>query len=225
MLTFKQFLNEAPHQTLIDFIAKNCKPFLKELGLEATPEDAEYAILRRPLYRGMHSPSGTKIDLIMPFPLHDGRPDISKCYIITTREDRAPKDMDSQISKIVDDSFAHEFTFRGRSKATFIYGAKGLTDAGSYGPAYQIFPIGEFRYLWSPTVRDLHVSLFAILRSLGFDIDHETDTSADPQQLDKFKLEFKDMLKTYTTKDLDVAAQKNNEIMLGCKTYLAVPLH
>lgn len=112
------------------------------------------------------------------------------------RQDRKPLTMRADKHKAFDDWSKEKFGFGARTQCVFVTGDYG--DAKSYGQPYAIFPIGDFRFIWSPEVGDLFM----------YNTTHIKDYD---------DLRYKDT-------DLADAVASNNEIMVYCKEYYAVPI-
>ena len=72
----------------------------------------------------------------------------------TIRTNRYPKDTPQEISDQLDDSFEAAFGWKARSSGLFCTGSKDT--AGGYGDAFSVWPIGDFKFLWSGEVEDLY---------------------------------------------------------------------
>ena len=64
------------------------------------------------------------------------------------RKLRKPKDTDIRIHKMADKYFNKKFGWKPRTQGVFALGDK--ISATYYGRPYYFFPIGKFRYVWSP---------------------------------------------------------------------------
>jgi len=113
----------------IELIKKNCGPFLKELKQTGKKQF---------LYRGYETVSGT----------------ITKKR---SRNDRRPRDMDETTSEYLDDLFKRKFGWFARSAGIFAISKRG--DTIEYGTPYLFFPIGKYKYIWSPSVDDLYTKI------------------------------------------------------------------
>lgn len=116
---------------------------------------------------------------------------------VKTREDRKPKNMDAIVHDKMDAWFNEKFKFKARSAAAFVVG--NFAEARSYGQVYAVFPIGDFKFAWSPKVSDLFIQ-----------VSEDGDIEG---QLENFN---------YRDTDLNAAINSKNEIMLSCKEYYAV---
>lgn len=165
------YLNESILKTFddfdiaMDFVTKNCKPFLNDWKLS-------YGFL----YRGMQK--------------YKNAPD---AFVKSVRKDRDTMNMSGRLHKEIDQYFFDKFGIRGRSNAIFCSGEE--YDVELYGPAHIIFPVGRYKILWSPEVKDLYIKIH--LNTM-----YET-------------------LATYKIGDIKEAIRSGNEIMIHCKSYIA----
>ena len=107
---------------------KECQPFLKEMK--------KIGGSRVPLiYRGTHNPIG----------------DFKN---IKPRKDREPKDMPQELHDELVSLFHQKFKWGTRSEGVFVSGSRG--QAGNYGPTYLFFPVGKYKFIWSPKIEDLY---------------------------------------------------------------------
>lgn len=136
---------------------------------------------------------------------------------------RIPVDMPDDVHKKLNQYFTMKYGAPFRN-ALFVTGDYDI--AIEYGNVYAIFPIGNFKFLWSEHVHDL------------LNAWNEYDNGFDPETYDptdmhdvKQKEEYKQYLKQfyteilkagYKTKDLRKAIKSGHEIMLRCKSYYAV---
>lgn len=125
----------------------------------------------------------------------------TKAFKRTVRADRAPKDTSDELHKAMDDWFLEKFGFKARSNAMFATGH--ATIAGTYGSLYAVFPIGDFEFVWSPNVDDL------TLRTENLRPDEIPDVLEDCE---------------FRKTGLRSAINSQNEIMISCREYYAVPL-
>ena len=125
--------------------------------------------------------------------------------------DRKPKAMNDEIHNVINDYFTREFGEPFRN-ALFVISNSNL--ASSFGIVYNIFPIGEFTYLWSPKVEDLNYNILngALETSPGKSKEDLIDELH--HQLSKYH---------YRTHGLNDALDFKHEIMIRCKEYYALP--
>ena len=138
--------NVRTFEEAVEMIQKHCKPFLKE-WLPIFKKDNEAY-----LYRGsttMSNSYGTK----------------------TPRTDRIPRDTNTELSYDIDNAFYSKFKIKGRSETIFVT-AKEL-DALSYGHLFMIFPMYNYKYLWSRIFKYIHYltsSSYILFISLTYDL-------------------------------------------------------
>jgi hypothetical protein len=136
-------------------------------------------------------------------------PELPNCSIVPGHYDnRKPRDTHPDVHNEMNRMFNeyHGAPFRN---GLFVTGS--LKEAKSYGEAIVIFPIGKFKYCWSPTITDLSDHVPGGANSV-FDQEKLTE------KLDKmFSLYYK-------TTDLKNAIFSENEIMLYCdKCLMYIP--
>lgn len=122
------------------------------------------------------------------------KPDVVK---MSVRQDRKSKALGAKKHASADEWFNKKFGFKARSTAVFATGDD--YDAHIYGNLYAIFPIGDFKFVWSEVSTDLVFFL--------------TDLETIHKKLENLK--FKDT-------DMHGAIDSGNEIMIHCKEYYAI---
>lgn len=189
-----------------EILKKDCKPFLSQ-------------IRKKPLWRGMYQKPDS-YDIRVP------------------RQDRRPMNTEPELQKILDDIFKEKFGWKPRSSGVFVTGKR--REAEKYGRSARtictIWPIGNFKFLWSPDVLDLYYILppfkgakmdFLFLKkSYSRDTGYPRDWSKkdDPDVIEGKEI-LKEMIHdVYTDKNLAKAIESDYEIMLGCKKYYAANL-
>lgn len=195
MITFKQFLSEQEIQNFSELIRKNCSQFLDESG---------YAGF---LLRGVKGLSD-----IQSYTALDIEGNEMEYGIKTVRQDRKPLDFTRQRHEIIDEWFVEKFGIRARSQCMFAGGNRiAKSELEHYGTPCVVFPIGEFKYIWSPEVGDL----FGKMNIPWGDRTEEEWTEETYKWLD---------VQQYQTDGLDKAVRTNNEIMVKCDRYYAFPI-
>lgn len=119
---------------------------------------------------------------------------------MTARKDRKPLDSPMTIHKESDKIFKEKFGWKARSEGVF---ASTSYHVGSYGKVWMFFPIGNFKYVWSPTVTDWWIAV-------------EDAIGHKPTQgmMDNFLPE---LINKYTDKDLKKASPySTREFMFYC---------
>lgn len=76
---------------------------------------------------------------------------------LITLKNRKPKDTNTQVSDMLDDSFKSELGYRLRSSGNFT--SRSLDVAGTYGIPRLFIPIGNYKYFWSSEIEDLFTYL------------------------------------------------------------------
>jgi hypothetical protein len=129
------------------------------------------------------------------------------------RKDRKPSDTHIVTHRRFDRWFYQHFGIRARSEAVFCVGERGRTSTVQYGDPYIIFPIGEFKYIWSPKITDL----YGETSGMDFDKDEDGDPVYDPDaEVDKVLSGY-----GYTDKGFATAVQSRSEVMIECDRYYA----
>lgn len=197
MKTFKQYLSEAERLTVKQVLERDCAPFLKESKQNGL------------IYRGIKGLNPEDADNVAreanSVPVDD-----LLYWTKTVRTDRKPKDTHPSMHAMINDWFKKKFGFGARSETMFCLGEKGIKNLRQYGTPCIVFPIGEFQYVWSPTVTDLYneVGKLILLQDEGELIDYLDECN-------------------YIDHELNVAVRRNNgpEIMIKCSRYYAFEMH
>lgn len=137
MKTFKQFLDEAQKKidaaTAAQIIKRDCAYFLKNSGFN--PTDVE----RTAIFRGSDTISIEPGEL-KPIPVNKNRRPLTTPIAIHTA---------------ADEYMEKQFGVKFRSQSVFVSPDAGIAEEYSR-KTFLVFPIGEFKYLWSPTVQDFY---------------------------------------------------------------------
>ncbi len=166
-------------------IIKNCKPFIKQL------KGAHNLLLRG------SSKSNPGIIKLKP------------------RKDRRPMSTPYAVSELLDEYFKKRFGWKPRSEGIFCTGKynTALFYAGSISAVNTIWPIGNFKFLWSNEISDLFGTIQDIASKEG--IPASEYFLNNPEELDKLSAK-------YQNTSLATAIDKGNEIMIGCNAYYMV---
>jgi len=176
-------------------VQKKCKPFLREW----LPIVERYPSKDWFLYRGMKLsvPMGEK----------------------SVRINRKPMNSKEEFHKDVDDAMYKRFKIHGRKASIFCVGDE--KEAESYGNPYVIFPIGSYKYLWSPKIRDLFANKemfdYVTFRYTG---DPKTYDIRQSELRERNKTAIDNMVKTYKTTGLEDAISSKFEVMVQCSSYM-----
>jgi len=205
MITFKQFLGEGEETDLVKVINKQCAEFLSQThragllvrGMRSLGPASNIGHFANPLYKGGNR---ARQDTVIEYALK------------APRSDRKPSDTPRRIHVILDRWFNQHFGVNARSAATFCYGEKSRDQVLQYGTAYAVFPVGDFKIIWSPKIADLYgdveTELLPKIRRGEFD-DEETAISEWMMEQD------------YTDSKPVEAIKSNMELMLICSKYYA----
>jgi hypothetical protein len=121
--------SEIEMSNILYLIRKNCGPYLKQL--RNSPDF---------LWRGRYNAPTEVMTEIVPI------------------KNREPKDTPVDVHNMLDDIFMDKWKWRARSDSVvFCYGSK--SQVKSYGSPNLVFPIGNFSFLWHPTIDDLYMYL------------------------------------------------------------------
>ena len=201
MITFKQFLSEAELQELATILKNDCKQFLSENN---------HGYLRR----GVENLRGGKTVSI------DGENVL--LYSKRVRTDRSSLSTSRTDQKIMDDWFLKKFNVKPRSGAAFMLGMKAADETVKfYGVPCMVFPIGNYKAIWSPKIDDLfeHMDIQdKVLDSTGEDKHLST---ADQRKTRITKLLDEG---DYQNSNIGEAIQGKMEIMVVCDAYYAIPM-
>lgn len=130
-MKLKRFLNEQRDiDNIVNMINKDCKKFIKEM-----------VIPNKPLYRGLNNIPTNSSKMGKDF------------WKVKVRKDRASTDMPDELHKYLDSQFKKKFGWYARSEGLFCTRSK--TIAYNYGDLYSIYPIGNYKYLYSTKIDDL----------------------------------------------------------------------
>lgn len=170
------FLSDNEKSTL----EQKCKPFLEEIG---------YDVDRYTLLRGSRLSDPSSMI-----------PGTRMFFGPGAIENRTPKAMPVSIHKRLNDLFISKFgiPFRNSAFATGDY-----EQAADFGTVCMFFPVGEFKYCWSPYQKDLFHS-----------IDKKDGKFTDN--------ELKEIVDTYQTTNLKQAIIDKVEIMVYCQNSILI---
>jgi len=166
-----------------------------------------------------------------------------------TRKDRMPTDTPEAVHTLLDRSFKKKFGWRVRSQGVFTTSDKIY--AGGYGLNVLFFPIGKYKYVYSPEVRDLYAHIGGEdLSYIEVILDGYSDTaeweyryrdSYEDEEPDNISFEeYAEMkeeeemdvwldsvdktLKTYKSTDMSKAIKSGNETVFQCSQYYIVSM-
>ena len=136
-----------------------------------------------------------------------------------TREIRKPTDTPKKLNNKIDKLFKKKFGWNARTKNVVFCWGRSRKLIGRN--ARYVFPVGNYKYLWSTQVDDLYRQLYlpVLHKNMGTWTDAEDSKEAMKVAYDNFE---DNLIDTYTNKNLEKGILSNNEIMVGCKYYYLV---
>ena len=138
---------------------------------------------------------------------------------ITPRKDRRPLDTASEWHKWADDYFSKHFGWKARSEGVFATFDKIATM--NYGNPYIFFPIGNYKYIYSPKILDFYNDITEMYPS--YIIKDKKDIDPEFKKVYDYDRELLyDIMKTYTNKDLNKKQYMYSEVMFKCKSYYLI---
>lgn len=151
--------------------------------------------------------------------------------IITPRTDRIPTDTPPALSEVLDEWFLSKFNWMPRKTGVFVTPQKATAEY--YGYTHMFFPIGDYKYIWSPECHDLYSKLSdaeAIFKQEYFDshkaqIEHGNKLSElkDLRSVDIDTIELAELLDAQRYTNRGAMQNGFNEMMVSCKSYILMP--
>lgn len=127
----------------------------------------------------------------------------------TVRKNRKPKDTSKYWHDYIDRWFYNKYKIKPRSNSLFCTSDPG--EADKYGIPFLIFPIGKYKILYNPSVKDLYTEII-----------QNTEFWDSPNDIKQSKLYREKLLNNYIlTKDVCNGLKSSVEIMLLCDSYYA----
>lgn len=206
MKKFKTFLTELAKPTTWteyeSIINNKCQPFLKELG-------GMIALNNRPLLRGMRPKDTAEVAI---------------------RKDRKPLNSSSFEHKAMVKFFVNNFKINHREESVMTTSLS--SSAGAYGAVHVVFPVGDFKYVYSDIKGGDDVTYLLRDKMSESAIDLASLRGIDPNS-EEYELFYeKNRFKIatialstcqFTDDNLRRGMDKGAEIMINCDTYIAVP--
>lgn len=153
------------------------------------------------------------------FPIFRGIESSEDFIIKTPRIDRKPTDMPLWFHNVVDKAFNDIFGWKARSEGVFC--SNDIEQATQYGSnVYYFFPVGDYRYVYSDTIKDLYV--YASKHDYIADgwheykYEHKAVTDSDKEKLYNF------IKSKYTDKGFRTNKQDHTEVIFKCDRYYAL---
>ena len=134
-------------------------------------------------------------------------------------DDRNPKDTDAKAHEYINNYFVEHY---GAPFRNGLFATGRESESFKYGTSFQIFPIGNFEFLWSASVKDLWVESRPLRIALGDasrgdNPEHWRDERVK-KELDIFE---QAILGSYRTTNLSAAVKSDTEVMMRPNSYYA----
>ena len=159
--------------------------------------------------------------------MYSGRKSNDSYMIKKIRKDREPKDSDQKSHDMMDSLFNKKFGFKARSNVLFATG--DISTALSYGRIYTIWPVGQYKFIYSNHVTDLFDVLQRAKKidtitfiKLILHLLLNPKKGVENKTVDYDKDKVNKILNTYKDDDIYKAINSGNEIMINCKEYVAI---
>lgn len=175
---------------IVDYLHRNCQPYLNAVGNDLT----------RLMWRGVSDKLLRSTATIQGLP---------NCSIIPGKySNRRPRDSHPDAHDMLNDMFEE---YHGEPFRNGIFTTGDYIEADAYGSPVIIFPIGEFKFCWSPVIMDLS--------------DHVPSKAAQIDDYDDLTMKLDKLVRVrYQTTDLSSAILSKKEIMLYCdKCLMFIP--
>lgn len=129
----------------------------------------------------------------------------------TIRKNRIPSDTDVDVSEGIDDLFYKKFGWKPRSQGLFCW--PHFFDRGVVARMWMVFPVGNYKYIWSDTVDDLYPVVTSMEDNI---INYEWEDTDHSEIVKTIIEEFENIyLNSYTDKKIKMAIKYGNEVMVG----------
>lgn len=164
---------------------------------------------------------------------------------LSVKIDRKPTDTPPVLHKLWNDEFKKKFGWYVRSEGFFVTGDYHL--ASNFGTTvYVVFPIGQFKFVWSKNYKDLTNAIRyetfeyyldmkyghqSSLKKIWYKenslqtsrTEYEEWKKLNIDRIDKeMRNEAIDLIKNYTDKDFSGAIESGHEISIQCDSYYAI---
>lgn len=201
-MKFKEYIKEnisEDNEWCANYIMTHCKPYLAEIK-----SDNSYI-----LYRGMNQIIG-----------NDG-------LVVKTRAMRKPSDTKAAMHMLLDEYFAKYYNHKWRSNHV-MFATPNIREASEYGiGACAVFPIGEFKYLWSGTIRDLYYTTTTMKKDFTEKMREIMLQNIDaiyPEEIEYGVKFINDWFEKHHVmyQDTHLTQNDDKEVMVNCKSYFAI---
>lgn len=181
-------------------LSVDCKYYLNEIKSEFLSRDPRWSMF----YRGIREHKvNSNIESIQP------------------RKDREPLDMPVAVHDDLDRLFKKKFGWFVRSEGVFV--TPSPLNAYGYGKACIFFPIGNYKYVWSPKIEDLYVYLKSE-KHLGSVFLHSIGRVVlSPEEEKIYNTVIKNVVNLYIDRNLSKALHLKNEVSFLVREYYVLP--
>lgn len=140
--------------------------------------------------------------------------------------DREPVDTPKQIHDMIDRALYKKFGWKPRSEGVFTTGS--YSDAHGYGRTYIFFPIGDYEFVWSTTIKDCYLKAKKIIIEYNNKVQNQKLAILHSKSQMLNSKEFEELFidnfsfDSFKDNDLTSAINSGNEIIFKCKEYYLV---
>jgi hypothetical protein len=120
------------------------------------------------------------------------------------RTDRKPRDSAVDFSEMMDDYLQGTVGWRPRKEGMFLTGNR--QEASRYGKMYLVFPVGNFKFVWSKKWKDT----MEFFNTIKFN------------EPDKMEDAIANEMGNFSSSDLPAALKSNNEVVVQTPEYFAI---
>ena len=120
------------------------------------------------------------------------------------RLDRKPRDSSIGFTEMMDDYLEGAFGWRPRTQGTFVTSQQ--SQASRYGKMYLVFPVGNFKFVWSKKYKD----------TMDF---FNTIKFKEPQEMEDA---IANEIKNFSNSDLPSAIKSGKEVIIQTPEYFAI---
>ena len=139
---------------------------------------------------------------------------ISDITVMIPRQDRRPKDTNLYLHNLLDGWYKKKFGWKARSEGVFTYSIQN-EPIGEFGRIYYFFPIGPYKYVWTPDVEDFTVEFRDLAKT---DYNQSNISNLTDEVYDSIFTEYEYRYLRHTT-DKNLTRVKKEEVTFKCKKY------
>ena len=142
--------------------------------------------------------------------------------IYSRTRDRSPRDTPFHAHDVMDEALFDIFNWHVRRVGVFC--TSYINEAGGYGSAFIIFPIGKFAFIWSPDVKDAFSDLWEKFAKAN-NAPRSSELSAENEK--KWNEELRPAFRRYVEAfdwydtNLKGAIKHRGEVIIDCDQYYA----